>query len=297
MSSRNSRECCLGLGGERCEACNPGCAHICTFEDNNGMKCGAINSHRSRDCPLRISCRLNCGFCSSGSNHICIKCGAIDSHRSSDCPSNSKKATAPKKASVVATSAPKKASVATTSAPKKALVAPTFVSLRKLSGTRNGSNVCDGNSIVISYTVKNGVIYIHVHLDAVGRYNPKVKGLVIGAGGANDCGNALKAAEKENMEEHGVKKGLDYKYIESNGSFHTFLVKCNDRDFSGRVTTPQEVGDDPNYLQFRFPNGYQTQVPTTWAVPLDDLLNLPTSVVYKPFQDTLRRVKNTGLFI
>lgn len=315
-------ECCLGLGGGRCECCKPGQTHVCRFKDKYGVECGAKNQHRSANCPLRRSCRLGCRFCPSGENHYCRKCGAKNHHRSANCPQGDKKsATSTSTLSVgsktgtgtrTATQVKTKKTSGLTKSSTRPIVtsvaapAPAPISvpisvrptiLTGSRGTKNGSGITGGNSIVISYKKYRGTYYIYAHLDGVGRYSDKRTHLVIGAGGRNDCGDALLAAEKEDMEEHGVRAGLNYIYVESRGSFHTFIVKCSDADFTGRVTTPQEVINDRDYLKRHFPSARSTNIPTTWSIPLGDLLNASTSLVYAPFRDTLRRLVSAGYFI
>ena len=76
-----------------CGYCKPGQFHNC-------RSCGAINAHRTKDCPktsrlvypvqpiVMTSCVLNCGFCQPGQKHYCRSCGAIDSHLTRNCPKN-----------------------------------------------------------------------------------------------------------------------------------------------------------------------------------------------------------------
>jgi hypothetical protein len=281
--------CTFGHEGRPCEACSRnGCkSHFC-------RKCGAYGHHRSDYCgnfssskpsasvarsSTRAPCSLGlggipCDACAKKGNspHNCRNCGAINLHRTNNCPIL-------------------KSSVA--SAAKKPYDA-SHSFLRKIC--RDGKNITSGNVVVISFTKENGYLELMVHADNVStRY---ARGLAMSSGGRIDSGhNAFQTAEKEDMEEQGAKSGLPYEYVGSNNKFHYFVVECSSRDYCGRVTTPDEVMSDPHYIPNRFSNARPTRVPTTWCVPLNDLLNsVNKSNVYGPFRNALFELRNAGVF-
>jgi hypothetical protein len=164
---------------------------------------------------------------------------------------------------------------------------------------RNGRDITSGVSIVVTFENINGCVYIFVHADAVGRMGGRM-GLAMSSGGTIESGHdALYTANKENMEE---EKCLDitdrYRYHGSTGGkFHYFVAECNVADYSGRVTTPGEIMSDSNYIPKRFSNAIATFVPTTWGVPLNDLLNGSNkSNVYSMFRNALFALRNDGVF-
>jgi len=111
--------------------------------------------------------------------------------------------------------------------------------------------------------------------------------------------NALESAEAEDREEQGAHPGLPYQYHASNGNFHYFTVCCSPDAYCKMVTTPDEIISDPYHIPRCISDGcyFQTIVPTTWGVDLNNLLNpVNKAHVYSPFRNALFTLRKDGVF-
>jgi hypothetical protein len=98
------------------------------------------------------------------------------------------------------------------------------------------------------------------------------------------------------METHFYKFVDSYQY--NNKVFHNFIVKCDDSCFTGRVTTPNEVMRDPEYIKKRFPDAHSTSIPTTWRIKYTDIIERSNAyMVYTPFVKLIKQFHDNNKFV
>jgi hypothetical protein len=300
---------CKGKTGCRfnCGFCRPNQEHLC-------RNCGAINLHMSRNCPNTVASSSSSS--SSSSSAFAMPCAVtsvfsklslnkpVPVQRTQDSSQNvssgGKLHSVTRKVSlgrVVSTSAASSSSARQQNQVQTRLPPTPFV-----KSSIDGKDIKSGVSIFVCYKHVNGVPVVFVHGDNVGRgpSGNRTVGLIMSSGGNIDHGsNALQTASKEDIEEQGAIDGYKPRYYGSIGLYHYFVLKCPANYYRGRVTTPSEVTADPNHIpsKFRSSGVVRTNVPTTWGVPIDDLIsNQNRKIVYGPFRTALEIMMTDTVF-